>query len=245
MENGFHLITGTSRGIGEALTQVLLEKGNTVLGVSRGRSEKLQSEKYHHVSFDLTDTGQMEHIMEKVNEIVDGQHFDFVCLVSNSSAVDPVGSIENCPAGQIEAHVKIGLIAPMILVSLFVQKFSGHKARKKIVFISSGAAVTPLLGESVYCSTKAGINMLAQCIGAEQKNTENGFEVISISPGMVDTAMQEVIRSKPVDEFALANFFKQAFEDGKLQEPLKVAEKLYTIMMDKNEPGEFIRVNVA
>ena len=35
MENGFFLITGTSRGIGEALTQRILEDGNTVLGISR------------------------------------------------------------------------------------------------------------------------------------------------------------------------------------------------------------------
>ena len=34
MKNGFFLITGTSRGIGEALAQKLLEKGNTVLGVA-------------------------------------------------------------------------------------------------------------------------------------------------------------------------------------------------------------------
>jgi len=32
MRNGFFLITGTSRGIGEALAQKILGKGNTVLG---------------------------------------------------------------------------------------------------------------------------------------------------------------------------------------------------------------------
>ncbi len=33
---------------------------------------------------------------------------------------------------------------------------------------------------------------------------------------MVDTAMQLAVRSKASDEFAMANFFKQAFKDNKL-----------------------------
>jgi NAD(P)-dependent dehydrogenase (short-subunit alcohol dehydrogenase family) len=72
--------------------------------------------------------------------------------------------------------------------------------------------------------------MFAQCIGLEQKNREYGFEVISIGPGMVDTSMQQAVRSKSSDEYAMADFFKQAFEDGRLQKPDNVAEKIYTIL---------------
>ncbi len=96
----------------------------------------------------------------------------------------------------------------MILTSLFVQKFSDEKILKKIVFISSGAAFTAMPDESIYCSSKAAINMFAQCIGLEQNNREYGFDVIAIGPGMVDTSMQQALRSKKRDEFAMADFFK-------------------------------------
>ena len=93
MKNGFFLITGTSRGIGEALAQKLLEKGNTVLGVARGRSDVLKSTKYHHLSFDLADTSRISQIIEKVDEVIDNQRFDFLCLVNNASAIEPLGAI--------------------------------------------------------------------------------------------------------------------------------------------------------
>ena len=72
--------------------------------------------------------------------------------------------------------------------------------------------------------------MFAQCVGLEQKNREYGFEVISIGPGMVDTSMQQAVRSKSSDEYVMADFFKQAFEDGRLQKPDNFAEKIYTIL---------------
>jgi benzil reductase ((S)-benzoin forming) len=243
MEKGFFLITGTSRGIGEALARKILEKGDTVLGVSRNQSDILKSPKYFHLSFDLSETSRISQIMEKVNEIVDNQSFDFVCLVNNASAVEPISPIEKCPTNEIESHVKIGLIAPMLLTSMFIGRFTNEKIRKKIAFISSGAAFTALPDESIYCSSKAGINMFAQCVGLEQKNREYGFEVISIGPGMVDTSMQLAIRSKTSDEFAMADFFKQAFKDGKLQDPSKVAEKVYAILGNKYEQGRYVNTS--
>ncbi len=242
MKDGFFLITGTSKGIGEALAQKVLAKGNTVLGVSRNQSDTLKSTKYHHLSFDLTDTSRITQIMEKVSEIVDNQSVDFVCLVNNASAVEPLKSIEKCPLTEIESHVRIGLIVPMLLTSMFIQKFSDAEIGKKVVFISSGAAFTAVPGASIYCSSKAGINMFAQCIGLEQKNKEYGFEVVAIGPGMVDTSLQEAFRSKTSEEFASVGYFKQAFEAGKLQEPGRVAEKIYTILENKCEQGKYVSV---
>ena len=65
----------------------------------------------------------------------------------------------------------------------------------------------------------------------------------SIGPGMVDTSMQLAARSKTSDEFAMAAFFKQAFEEGRLQEPSKVAEKIYAILKNKYEQGKYLSVS--
>jgi benzil reductase ((S)-benzoin forming) len=243
MENGFFLITGTSKGIGEALAHKLLEKGNTVLGVARGWSEALKFTKYHHLSFDLADTSRINQIMEKVDEVVDNQRLDFICLVNNASAAEPGGAIERCPAEEIDSHVKIGLIAPMILTSLFIIRFSESKIRKKVAFISSGAAFAPFPGDSIYCSTKAGIHMFAQCVGLEQKENEFGFEVITIGPGMVDTYMQQVARSKTVEEYASSDYCRQAFEQGMLDKPESVAEKIYNILDNQYDQGQYVKVS--
>ncbi len=242
MENGFFLITGTSRGIGEALARKILEQANTVLGVSRNRSSTLQSTNYHHLSLDLNDTSLIGRIMEKVTEIVGNRSFDMICLVNNASAAEPMGAIEKCPDEEIESHVKIGLIAPMILTSQFIHTFSDWKTRKKVAFISSAAAFSAFSGDSIYCSTKAGINMLAQCVGLEQKDKAYGFEVITIGPGMVDTYIQQVARSKTSEEFAGSDYFRQAFEQGMIAKPDAVAEKIYRILENKYEQGRYIKV---
>lgn len=243
MENGFFLITGTSRGIGEALTQKLLREENTVLGISRSRPDSIKSPDYYHLSFDLSDTSRFTEILDKINEIVGKQSFDFVCLINNASAIEPVGPIEKCPPAQIESHIKIGLIAPMLLTAMFIKRFKDENLRKKVVYILSGVAFNPIAEVGIYCSSKAGINMFTQCVGLEQKDIEKGFEVHSIGPGMVNTAMQEAMRSKTKDEFVNADFFKEAFENGKLQEPGEVAEKIYTILKNKYEQGKYVSVS--
>jgi benzil reductase ((S)-benzoin forming) len=243
MKNGFFLITGTSKGIGEAVAQNLLEKGHTVLGISRSVPDKLTSKRFYHLVFDLNNTAQINQIMEKVDEIVDNRSYDFICLINNASVAEPLGSIEKCPATEIDAHVRIGLIAPMILTSMFIQKYSNIKIRKKVAFITSGSAFEALNDESIYCSTKAGLNMFAQCIGLEQNKREYGFEVISIRPGMVDTPMQLLARSKSSDEYAWAELGKQVYQEGKLQKPNVVAEKIITIIENKYEQGKCISVS--
>ena len=85
--------------------------------------------------------------------------------------------------------------------------------------------------------------MFAQCVGLEQKDKEYGFEMICIGPRMVDTSMQQTARSKSSDEYTMADFFKQAYEDGKLQKPNNVAEKIYTILGNKYEQGKYVSVS--
>ena len=242
MKKGLFLITGTSRGIGEAIARKLLAEKHTVLGISRSVPRSLSSSDYHHLSFDLIDTDQLGKIIEKLDVIYASQSYEFICLINNASATEPVGPIDQCPVTLIDSHVRIGLIAPMILTSNFIRKFNNLKIRKKVVFISSGAAFNAWQDESVYCGTKAGAHMFVQCVGLEQADRKNGVEVILIGPGMVDTPMQDVIRSKSSEEFAMVDFFKEAHEDGKLKDPDNVAEKIYTILNNKYEQGQYVSV---
>lgn len=243
MEDGFFLITGTSRGIGEALAQTLLEEGNTVLGIARGRSAALKSAKYHHLTMNLANASRLGQIMEKVDEIVGHKGFDFVCLVNSASAVEPLGAIEKCPANEIDAHVRISMIAPMILTSLFIRRFADGRMRKKVAFITGGSAFTALPHESIYCGAKAGVTLFAQAVGLEQKDKECGFEVITIGPGMVDTYMHQVARSKNKEDYVWVDLAKDVYEKGELQDPGKVAEKLSIILNNRYEQGSYVKVS--
>jgi hypothetical protein len=43
--------------------------------------------------------------------------------------------------------------------------------------------------------------------------------------------------------FAMADFFQQAHEEGKLQNPNDVAEKIYAILNNTYEQGKYISVS--
>jgi benzil reductase ((S)-benzoin forming) len=240
MDKGFYVITGTSRGIGETLSQNLVENGNTVLGVSRSRSDKLNYEKYHHLFLDLSEFTGIEKIVQSTNELFSKGSYDFLCLINNAAVLEPINPIEKCKAGEIETHIKVGLITPMILTSEFIKTFSDLDIRKKVIFISSGAGIKAMPDLSIYCSSKAGINMFAQSIGREQKNKKFGFEILSVNPGMVETSMQKIIRSKTKNEFEMVGLFTEAFEKGKVQENDNVIEKIKVMIKNKYTNGQFI-----
>ena len=80
--------------------------------------------------------------------------------------------------------------------------------------------------------------MFAQCVGLEQKDKEHGFEVIRIRPGTVDTSMQQVARSKNRDEYVWVDLAKQMYENGELEDPVKVAETICTILDNQYDQGQ-------
>jgi len=240
MSASFFLITGTSRGIGEALAHRLLGEGQVVLGVARSSAESLQSERYHHLKCDLADASVASQIVTKAESLLEAQSFEFLCLVNNAARLEPLKPIGECSSFELEAHVQIGLIAPMALTSRFIHTFAHLPCRKKVAFISSGAAVQAMPDASAYCSTKAGLTMFARCVGLEQGQKEGGFETVSINPGMVETSMQVTARSKTDGEFKMAPYFKEAHASGKVQELDPVVGKIAKVLMQHQDPGTLI-----
>jgi short-subunit dehydrogenase len=60
-----------------------------------------------------------EALVQKISE--KGIPSSAFCLLNNASAVEPFGSMKKSPVSEIESNVRISLIAPMILTSLFIK----------------------------------------------------------------------------------------------------------------------------
>lgn len=242
MEKGLFIITGTSRGIGEALAANLVEAGHQVLGVARGRSQRLDHENYTHLAFDLTETARVGEIVEQAQTLAARTDLGMTCLVHNASMLEPVGLLQNCDTEEIRRHLLIGLVTPAALSARFVEAFGNATGRRKVVFISSGAAFRPLPGEATYCTAKAGLHMLAQSLGEEHKGRENEVEVASYGPGMVDTGMQAAIRGKTSEELPIVGLFQQAHAEGRLKDADKVAQRMAAMLWERQEQGAYVEV---
>lgn len=171
---------------------MLLEK-NYVYGISRGGSALLDKcLNYSHFNFDLCDVFGIDDLLCKIFGQINTNNSEMICLINNAAMLEPLKTIDQCNAEEINKNLQISLIAPMVLTSCFIQQTDKLQIRRKIINISSGSGRYPAPAMSVYCTAKAGINMFTQCVGAEQskKKKQHPVEIISVDPGMVETEMQ-------------------------------------------------------
>ncbi|MFL6561290.1 MAG: SDR family NAD(P)-dependent oxidoreductase [Bacillus sp. (in: firmicutes)] len=103
-----------------------------------------------------------------------------------------------------------------------------------VINITPGAAEHPIEGWSVYCSSKAGLNMFTQTAALEQSERNSNNTIIAFSPGVMDTNMQEQIRSTSKEAFKDLDRFK-GYEEKNILLPVEnVANALVDLLLSKD-----------
>ncbi|BBH19983.1 short-chain dehydrogenase [Paenibacillus baekrokdamisoli] len=245
MPEAIAIVTGTSRGIGEALALSLLEKGFRVFGIARSNSlvEKLIShERFISISYDLSQTDGIARIMEELFNEINYSNTTEILLINNAAMLEPLKSIDQCDEAEMALHLHINLLAPMVLISSFIRHTQKWEIRKRIVNVTSGLAEYSAPSMSLYASSKAALNILSRCVADEQRQLSHPVEVVSVDPGMADTAMQTTARSQAADVFPMLTFFKSSYEDGKLWSAEEVAIKLLNRIEPIHLDGKLLRL---
>jgi len=218
----FYIITGTSRGLGEAITRKLLVHGNTIFCVSRTMNEDLvETASSLHIPFfyheaDLSESGSSSAFMHEVFSHIDPERIKRIALINNAGMLEPVAPVESADQAVMEKHLKLNLLSPFILSSEFIARTQKLDLPKVILNISSGAAHYPYAGWSLYCASKAGLDMLSRTVGLEQSAAKYPVKILALAPGIVDTAMQTHIRQLDKNLFPEKDSFVQLHEQGKL-----------------------------
>lgn len=222
----YYFITGTSKGLGRALTELLLEdENNFVYGLSRNCS--INHKNYNHTSIDLSNIEEVKkyqfpQINTTSNKII---------LINNAGMVGDVNHLGNVSNDKIIECYNLNLIAPAILTNKFIGNF--NEEEKLIINISSGAGRTPIDGWNIYCSTKAGMDMLSQVIAEESKIKKSNTTVLSLAPGIIDTAMQTEIRNSSKSGFSNIERFIEYKNNGDLVKPEDTAKQIHQFITNK------------
>jgi benzil reductase ((S)-benzoin forming) len=111
------------------------------------------------------------------------------------------------------------------------------------VNISSGAAVKPYYGWTLYCAAKAGVEAFSACVALEQQQTKHPVAVYGIRPGIIDTEMQQQVRAQHQAEFAEVERFRSLKRDGLLATADETAAKITNIIADSPASGGVYDVN--
>lgn len=227
-------ITGTSSGIGKAITEHLLETGEwQVEGFSR--RNVIDHANYRHHTLDLSQPEQVQQVAFEAPEDTER-----ILLVNNAGRVEPVKHLGEFSPGEAEKSLRLNLLAPMLLMNEFVKALQQHSARKVVINISSGAAQYPVDGWTLYCTTKAAMDMATQVAALEEEQHPHGFHFMAVAPGIVDTEMQDVIRGAEVEQFSRLKEFKAYKQQHQLKSPSKVAEELYPYIQHPERISEVI-----
>jgi benzil reductase ((S)-benzoin forming) len=113
-----------------------------------------------------------------------------------------------------------------MLMDTFLSTYAHLTCPRTILNISSGAAQRAVDGWGAYSASKAALDALSRAIEKEQSLRGTGVRVHSISPGVVNTAMQEQIRGAGFRQFSEVEKFVAFHADDQLADPTEVARRI-------------------
>jgi len=229
----YYIITGSSKGLGHAIvTQLLDKKDCKVIGISR--TNTIDHPSYSHVSVDLADTDALIQSMDNIFPTL--PNADKIVLINNAGIIGQVAHVGNLSNENIKQLFNINTIAPAILMNEFIKRYLTCATCQKIIInVSSGAGKKPVDGWSGYCSSKAALDMFSNVIGVEKRMDKNNIRIFSVSPGIVDTAMQDELRKVNKEDFSRLAEFIEYKKEGMLVPPQKVAKKYLHIIENEQK----------
>lgn len=196
LSNKTALITGASRGIGEATARKFAELGANVVLAARSAKdiERIAAEIGSAALAVTCDVTRYEDVQSAVKAAQD--HFGGLdILVNNAGTIEPIARLEDSNPQDWGQAVDINL------KGVYYGLHAAYPAMKSkggvIINISSGAATGALEGWSHYCATKAGVLSLTKCAHMEWE--AQGIRVVGLSPGTVATEMQTIIKGSGIN----------------------------------------------
>ncbi|AAV97263.1 oxidoreductase, short chain dehydrogenase/reductase family (plasmid) [Ruegeria pomeroyi DSS-3] len=170
------LITGGNSGIGAAIGQALLERGEAVVSLGLEMPEDRHND-LHGYTADLTDA---DATAEVALRICKDHQID--ALVHNAGLILP-NLLEDADPADVLTLAQLHLAAPMALTQAALPGMV-ERGAGRVVFISS-RSLQGMPTRSAYSATKAGINGLARTWALEL--APKGITVNVIAPGPVLT----------------------------------------------------------
>lgn len=182
-------ITGANRGIGLSLAQQYLKDNHTVYATYRdtASAHELLSLAEHHsnltcIQLDITDYQATSRLPAQI------QHIDI--LINNAGYYGPKGyGLGNTNVEEWRRVFEVNTIAPLKLVETLLPMLEASDLKKIACFSSRVGSMTENTsgGGYIYRSSKAALNSVVKSLSNDL--TSNGFTVLALHPGWVQTEM--------------------------------------------------------
>lgn len=188
------LITGVSRGLGNALALELAKLGQTVIGCSRSQdklaslvseltaaSEKFKNNNHLVLNIDVrSDAG----VKELARTVVEKKVVPDI-IVNNAGTINRNNKIWDVPVDEFDAVVDTNIKGVANVLRHFTPLMIGRK-QGVIVNMSSGWGRSAAAQVAPYCASKWAIEGLTRAVA---KELPPGMAIVALSPGVINTEM--------------------------------------------------------
>jgi 3-oxoacyl-[acyl-carrier protein] reductase len=190
------IVTGGSRGIGEAIVRQLAADGLHVVAVARN-AEKLKAltdeinstgGSAESATCDIASSGALTELIEQIGE----RHGRLDVLVNNAG-ITRDGLILRMDDEDFDAVINTNLKSAFVAIRAAARLMMRSKTGR-IINISSVAGVAGNAGQANYAASKAGLIGLSKSVAKELSGKEITCNVVA--PGFITTDMTDVLNEK-------------------------------------------------
>jgi len=186
------LITGVSKGLGLEVSKTLLNKGYSVIGISRTNNKELSVfDNFQHLQFDLSNSEGLGKFLKSNfrNTKIDG----FV----NNAAIAYDDIITNMRLDNLQTMYNVNVFSPFLITKYCLRNMLLNKVKGSIVHISSISVHTGYNGLSMYASTKGALEAFSKNTAREWGR--KGIRSNCIVAGFMETEMSGTLTNEQKD----------------------------------------------
>ena len=226
------LVTGGTKGIGQAIADRLSQAGAQVIITARHHPSETNLV-HHFLEADLTQPQQVDQLVQAINETFGGLDI----LVNNLGGVTaPGGGFGSLTDQDWEQELQFNLLAAIRLDRALLPHMINQKSGV-IIHISSMAGLKPVWYHNLaYAVSKAGLNTYSKALSNEL--APKGVRVLTVSPGATNTPlMQRLIQNHAATsglsaEAAFQQLATQAggIPMGRMAEPEEIASLVHFLV---------------
>ena len=236
-------ITGSSRGLGRALTEAVLAKGDNVAATARTpqQLDDLVSKYPQQILPLRLDVTNKKEITAAVEQAV--KYFGRIDVLVNNAGFGVVGAAEAFTDQQVRSQLETNLYAP-IEVTRVVLPYMRKQRSGRILQISSVGGRIGNPGLAIYQAAKFGLSGFAEVLSKEVAPL--GIKVTSVEPGgfRTDWAGDSMSYAPAIEGYeTTVNARAEYFQTGKfvpVGDPVKAAQAMVNLVEHPEPPVHLI-----
>ena len=194
------IVTGASRGLGQAITERLIERGKEVIGLARNTSEL----KINAIECDVSDYASVKNASKEIKRMKKP-----VKAFINAAGVASMNMAVTTDESTVQKLIQTNLVGTIYCCQLFAPIMLRQKQGSFINF-STIAVALALKGESVYTASKAGVESFSRTFAREM--ADFNIRVNCIAPGPIRTDLLRGITDTQIEKITSQQVIQKQFQ---------------------------------